>query len=116
MSRSLTHISAAWVAVVSAATTVAASNSVFMLVTPLGLLISAVCPTPESLVPLLSRLLFRAGFAARRQTFVRRGQNCGVGLRSSGGWQMRRAMALRPAAQRGPWKPVPSHGVMGGRI
>jgi hypothetical protein len=29
-------------------------------------------------------LLPRAGFAACRQTFVRRGQNCGVGLRSSG--------------------------------
>src|SRR5262249_49233483 len=50
----------------------------------LGLLISAVCPTPESLVPLLGHLLPRAGFAARRQTFVRRDHKCGVGLQSSG--------------------------------
>jgi hypothetical protein len=33
---------------------------------------------------LLSRFAPRAGFAARRQTFVRRGQNCGVGLQSFG--------------------------------
>src|SRR5262245_62428539 len=42
---------------------------------------------------LVGLLLPRAGFAARRQTFVRRCQNCGVGLWSSGGWQMRRATA-----------------------
>src|SRR6516225_11805367 len=69
-----------------------------------GGLISAACPKrarpgtgdlPCSCIPPLSRFARRAGFAARRQTFVHRGQNCGVGLRLSGGWQVRRATALR---------------------